>query len=67
MKVAAWCLQSYFAKRPSMSVVVKVLDGVMPIVQDIDFTFLNSPLRKAIVEPCTGFPPLVPSILSGPR
>ena len=26
--VAAWCLQSDFTKRPSMSIVVKVLGGV---------------------------------------
>ena len=27
MKIGVWCLQSDFARRPSMSVVVKVLEG----------------------------------------
>lgn len=69
MKLAAWCLQSDFAKRPSMSVVVKVFDGVMPVLQGMYSTFLNSPLPlpKPVVEPYTDSTPLVPSVLSGPR
>lgn len=67
MKVAAWCLQTDFAKRPSMSEVVKILDGVVPVVQDIDTTFLNSSVPKPALEHYTDSTPLMPSVLSGPR
>ncbi|KAM7503132.1 hypothetical protein LguiB_002036 [Lonicera macranthoides] len=65
MKVAAWCLQSDYVKRPSMSVVVKVLEGVMEVEENLDCGFSN-PLRKrdALSKSST---PLLPSILSGPR
>ena len=41
MKVVTWCLQSDFAMRPSMSVVVKVLEGVVGVEENIDFNFCN--------------------------
>ena len=41
MRVAIWCLQSDFAMRPSMSVVVKVLEGVVDVEENIDFNFCN--------------------------
>lgn len=65
MKVAAWCLQNDYVKRPSMSVVVKVLEGVMEVEQNLDCGFSN-PLQKcdALSKSST---PLLPSILSGPR
>ncbi|KAM7497806.1 hypothetical protein LguiA_022220 [Lonicera macranthoides] len=65
MKVAAWCLQNDYVKRPSMSVVVKVLKGVMEVEQNLDCGFLN-PLQKhdTLSKSST---PLLPSILSGPR
>ncbi|KAM7497805.1 hypothetical protein LguiA_022219 [Lonicera macranthoides] len=65
MKVAAWCLQNDYVKRPSMSVVVKVLEGVMEVEENLDCGFSN-PLRKrdALSKSST---PLLPSVLSGPR
>ena len=41
MRVAIWCLQSDFAMRPSLSVVVKVLEGVVDVEENIDFNFCN--------------------------
>ena len=73
MRVAAWCLQNDFTKRPSMSMVVKVLEGAMNIEFDLDYFILNPPLpnmragaddQEVHVVVAT---PLLPSVLSGPR
>ena len=39
MKLAMWCLQSDSNKRPSMSAVVKVLEGSINVASDIDYEF----------------------------
>ncbi|KAF8391191.1 hypothetical protein HHK36_023493 [Tetracentron sinense] len=73
MKIAAWCLQSDFAKRPSMSVVVKVLEGVMDVEPNLDYNFSTPPPRQiaaiiACKEADLGISaPLSPLVLSGPR
>ncbi|PKI33613.1 hypothetical protein CRG98_045969 [Punica granatum] len=73
MRVAAWCLQADFAKRPSMSTVVKVLEGVMDVKVDLDYNFFNLSWAKAPVEvgrresEFRATTPLLPSVLSGPR
>ncbi|KAL4654938.1 hypothetical protein ACB092_01G415700, partial [Castanea dentata] len=41
MRVAGWCLQIDFKKRPSMSTVVKVLEGVANVEYDLGYFFLN--------------------------
>ncbi|KAL5707447.1 hypothetical protein ACHQM5_018349 [Ranunculus cassubicifolius] len=71
MMIAVWCLQSDFTKRPSMSVVVKVLEGVMEVEPDLDYSFSTTktsvninPMREAYYGTST---PLLPSVLSGPR
>lgn len=63
MKVAALCLQSDFAKRPPMSMVVMVLEGAVAIENNLDCNFSNSPLLKN-----EGFwdTRMMPSFLSGP-
>lgn len=66
MKVAAWCLQSDFTKRPSMSVVVKVLEGVMDVEDNLDYNFWSPPVLKKEVQ-VNATTPLLPSLLSGPR
>ncbi|KAF8413695.1 hypothetical protein HHK36_001687 [Tetracentron sinense] len=71
MKVAAWCLQSDFTKRPSMSVVVKVLEGVMDVEPNLDYSFTTlPPLQMTTVnrkEAVLGVSaPILPSVLSGP-
>ncbi|XP_071905030.1 EP1-like glycoprotein 2 isoform X2 [Coffea arabica] len=69
MQVAAWCLQSDHASRPAMSVVVKVLEGVMDTETNLDYGFKRpsiSSTSKSQVgsEEVTA---LIPSVLSGPR
>ncbi|XP_065624175.1 G-type lectin S-receptor-like serine/threonine-protein kinase SD2-5 [Quercus suber] len=73
MKVAAWCLQSDFTKRPSMSVVVKVLEGVVDVEENIEHNFCNPPIsnpraRVMYHEVNVGnATALLDSVLSGPR
>ncbi|GLT42715.1 hypothetical protein SLA2020_167010 [Shorea laevis] len=72
MKVAAWCLQGEYAKRPSMSIMVKFLEGKMDDENEYDF---SNPPPSAEVEThghqmdaaAITASPLIPSILSGPR
>ncbi|GKV23396.1 hypothetical protein SLEP1_g33131 [Rubroshorea leprosula] len=72
MKVAAWCLQGEYAKRPSMSMVVMFLEGKMDDVNECDFSNLPAPaevetlghLKDAAAVTASS---LIPSILSGPR
>ncbi|XP_059282650.1 G-type lectin S-receptor-like serine/threonine-protein kinase SD2-5 [Lycium ferocissimum] len=68
MSLAAWCLQGDFAKRPSMSLVVKVLEGLVSVETNLDYNFTNVPevgagnlQREATISS------KCPSILSGPR
>ena len=71
MRVAAWCLQSDFAKRPSMLVVVKVLEGIVDVEESIDFNFCNphNPNTRARVmhQDISSATVLSNSVLSGPR
>ncbi|TXG55721.1 hypothetical protein EZV62_020977 [Acer yangbiense] len=71
MKVAAWCLQGDFVKRPSMSMVIKVLEGVSEIEHNLDYNFSYPPLARVShqeVNVCfSSTTPLLPSVLSGPR
>ncbi|KAL0014218.1 hypothetical protein SO802_001287 [Lithocarpus litseifolius] len=73
MMVAAWCLQIDFTKRPSMSTVVKVLEGVVDVESNLDYCFSNPPLpnTRARVDNQDGHivatTSVLPSVLSGPR
>ncbi|KAI3734286.1 hypothetical protein L6452_13751 [Arctium lappa] len=67
MKVASWCLQNDFTKRPSMSTVVKVLEGVMNVEPNLDYNFSHPSMQKTTVGHEKDLTPLLPSILSGPR
>ena len=73
MRVSAWCLQSDYSKRPSMSMVVKVLEGVMDVEDNIDYNFCNPPIphtRAIVMHPevnVGGATTLLDSVLSGPR
>ncbi|KAG8364763.1 hypothetical protein BUALT_Bualt18G0032600 [Buddleja alternifolia] len=69
MKIAACCLQSDYANRPSMSMVSKVSEGVKDLEIDIDYNLLN-PQSLITKIPQAGYQdtnPLLPSVLSGPR
>nr|XP_043612657.1 G-type lectin S-receptor-like serine/threonine-protein kinase SD2-5 [Erigeron canadensis] len=67
MKVASWCLQTDYTKRPSMSTVIKVLDGMLAVESNLDYNFTDPRLQKTAVEHEKDFTPLLPSVLSGPR
>ncbi|KAM0047179.1 putative protein kinase RLK-Pelle-SD-2b family [Helianthus debilis subsp. tardiflorus] len=66
MKMASWCLQTNYTRRPSMSSVVKVIEGAMDIESNLDYNFTdprvqnNNSHKKDLTS-------LLPSILSGPR
>ena len=73
MRVAAWCLQNDFTRRPSMSMVVKVFECAVNVESDLDYFFSNPslPNMRAGVENqevhIVAASSLFPSILSGPR
>ncbi|XP_037452045.1 G-type lectin S-receptor-like serine/threonine-protein kinase SD2-5 [Triticum dicoccoides] len=62
MKLAVWCLQSDCARRPSMSTVIKVLEGAERIE-----TFDANSIMFVQDNPSTYSAPSRASILSGPR
>ncbi|KAG5512947.1 hypothetical protein RHGRI_038637 [Rhododendron griersonianum] len=43
MKLAVWCLQSDYQRRPSMTMVVQVLEGFISVQDNLDFNFINAP------------------------
>ncbi|KAJ0678030.1 putative protein kinase RLK-Pelle-SD-2b family [Helianthus annuus] len=68
IKVASWCLQYDYTKRPSMSTVVKVLEGVMKVESRLDYNFTDPRMQNtALVEHEKDMTPLMASVLSGPR
>ncbi|XP_049386463.1 G-type lectin S-receptor-like serine/threonine-protein kinase SD2-5 [Solanum stenotomum] len=68
MSLAAWCVQGDFNKRPSMSLVVKVLEGLVSVETNLDFNFTNLTEAGAgnqqMEVPISS---ILPSVLSGPR
>ncbi|TYI99672.1 hypothetical protein E1A91_A13G033200v1 [Gossypium mustelinum] len=64
MKVAAWCLQNEYARRPSMSAVVKLFEDSNDVVRKLNEDFLNG-LTWEIVGSFAS--QVSPFILSGPR
>ncbi|KAI3734285.1 hypothetical protein L6452_13750 [Arctium lappa] len=64
MKVASWCLQTDFTRRPSMSYVVKVLEGVIQVESNLDYSFTDP---RTTMRHETVLTQLPPSFLSGPR
>ncbi|KAH7860700.1 hypothetical protein Vadar_016957 [Vaccinium darrowii] len=73
MKVAAWCLQSDYQRRPSMTVVVQVLDGFVIVPDNLEYNFINAPARRTMaatgedMDAINDGTPLLASVLSGPR
>ncbi|XVE54629.1 hypothetical protein DITRI_Ditri03aG0097300 [Diplodiscus trichospermus] len=65
MKVGAWCLQAEYGRRPSMSTVVKVLEGSVDFVGNLNENFLDELTVGEAVE--TFASTVLPSMLSGPR
>lgn len=70
MKIAAWCLQNDVSRRPSMSRVIKVFDGLLPVETNLDYDFIRPPAFRTsemLDEDFGVASPLLPSVLSGPR
>nr|GMC72706.1 G-type lectin S-receptor-like serine/threonine-protein kinase SD2-5 [Ipomoea batatas] len=76
MRLAAWCLQSDYTKRPSMSVVVKALQGSAAVETKLDYNFSYPPIPRNTMEvpnqkgqapDAISSATLIPSVLSGPR
>ncbi|KAL9995987.1 putative protein kinase RLK-Pelle-SD-2b family [Helianthus debilis subsp. tardiflorus] len=67
MKVASWCLQTNLKRRPSMSVVVKVLEGVMHVESNLDYNFTDPRIQETEVGDEGELTLLSSSLLSGPR
>lgn len=73
MRLAAWCLQVDFKKRPSMSTIIRVLEGVVEVPSDLNYnfpypTFMSDSVRIGQEDVEFGATiSVVPSILSGPR
>ncbi|XP_060190216.1 G-type lectin S-receptor-like serine/threonine-protein kinase SD2-5 [Lycium barbarum] len=67
MQIAAWCLQSDYTKRPSMSTVVKAMEGVLDVERDLDYSFRPQPVNGIPNITFADSTPLLPSVLSGPR
>ncbi|KAJ8557576.1 hypothetical protein K7X08_003201 [Anisodus acutangulus] len=67
MSIAVWCLQGDSTKRPSMSLVVKVLEGFVTVETNLNYNFTDLPevgarnqTREATISS------ILPSVLSGP-
>ncbi|VAH74889.1 unnamed protein product [Triticum turgidum subsp. durum] len=68
MKLAMWCLQIDFQRRPKMSEVVKVLEGSMDAESNIDHNFVaTNEANFYIAGNVKSSAPPVASDLSGPR
>ncbi|KAH0654577.1 hypothetical protein KY289_032255 [Solanum tuberosum] len=68
MSIAAWCLQGDFSKRPSMSLVIKALEGLVTVETNLDYNFRNVPKVGAGNQPREAtISSKLPSVLSGPR
>ncbi|KAF5808443.1 putative protein kinase RLK-Pelle-SD-2b family [Helianthus annuus] len=67
MKLAAWCLQTNYKKRPSMSTVVKVLEGGMNVEPNLNYNFTDLRIQEPTVGGKSDFTLLSSSLLSGPR
>ncbi|PWA97881.1 Apple-like protein [Artemisia annua] len=67
MKLASWCLQTDYTRRPSMSSVVKVLEGGMNVESNLDYNFTDPRMKRTSVTHEKEMTVLMPSFLSGPR
>ncbi|KAF8016482.1 hypothetical protein BT93_H1872 [Corymbia citriodora subsp. variegata] len=71
--LVAWCLQIDFKKEPSMSTVIKVLERVIEVSNDLDYNFSYPTLTNASVRigqedvEFGATISMLPSILFGPR
>uniref|UniRef100_A0A6N2KGX1 Protein kinase domain-containing protein n=1 Tax=Salix viminalis TaxID=40686 RepID=A0A6N2KGX1_SALVM len=67
IKIAAWCLQDDPERRPLMSTVVKVLEGVMEVDSNIVYEFHHALITPAAVDHQNSSEQPQASVLSNPR
>ncbi|KAJ6935122.1 hypothetical protein NC652_010200 [Populus alba x Populus x berolinensis] len=67
IKVAAWCLQDDPERRPLMSTVLKVLEGVMEVDPSINYRFSHSMIASPPGNNHISSAPPPASVLSNPR
>ncbi|KAJ6925489.1 hypothetical protein NC651_010006 [Populus alba x Populus x berolinensis] len=67
IKVAAWCLQDDPERRPLMSTVLKVLEGVMEVDPNINYRFSHSMIASPAGNNHISSAPPPASVLSNPR
>ncbi|XP_076921915.1 G-type lectin S-receptor-like serine/threonine-protein kinase SD2-5 [Bidens hawaiensis] len=67
MNVAAWCLQTNFKRRPSLSSVVKILKGGMNVESNLDYNFTDPRIQEPAVGDEKDLTRLSSFLLSGPR
>ncbi|XP_078174463.1 G-type lectin S-receptor-like serine/threonine-protein kinase SD2-5 [Carex rostrata] len=68
IELSMWCLQWDSTRRPSMLMVVKVLEGAMEVATSLDYNFVSSiPLIANIPSVVDQSAPFPASVLSGPR
>ncbi|KAL7215792.1 hypothetical protein ACSBR1_027857 [Camellia fascicularis] len=66
IKIGAWCLQINQSRRPSMSIVVKVLKGLMEVDININYNFTYATASSSTVNNHASTAPPA-SVLSNPR
>ncbi|MBA0782531.1 hypothetical protein Gotri_000403 [Gossypium trilobum] len=64
MKVAAWCVQTEHARRPSMSILLKLFEGSVDVAGNLNEDFQNG-LTPEAMETFASI--VLPCLLSGPR
>jgi hypothetical protein len=67
IKVAAWCLQDDPERRPLMSTVLKVLEGVMEVDPNINYRFSHAMVSSPAGNNHISSAPPPASVLSNPR
>ncbi|KAF8006268.1 hypothetical protein BT93_K0532 [Corymbia citriodora subsp. variegata] len=73
MRIATWCLQGDYTKRPSMSTVIKVLEGIVEVAEELDYNFFAQASIGEVARfgrmdvELSATATLLPSVLSGPR
>ncbi|KAG5234617.1 G-type lectin S-receptor serine/threonine-protein kinase [Salix suchowensis] len=67
LEVAAWCLQDDPERRPLMSTVVKVLEGVMEVDSNLVYKFSHALTPPPAVDARISSAPPQASVLSNPR
>ncbi|XP_039161064.1 LOW QUALITY PROTEIN: G-type lectin S-receptor-like serine/threonine-protein kinase SD2-5 [Eucalyptus grandis] len=68
MRIAAWCLQGDYTMRPSMSMIIKVLEGVMKVPDNLNYNFsaqLSTKGAAKLSQEISATTALSPFVLTG--